>query len=61
MTWKWPYAVDGEYTAHVQKNESLIRPDSADLDLVDEVLESGQEFYAITDVRSAIGTSSIGS
>jgi hypothetical protein len=61
MTWKLPVAIDGVYSQHIQFNGVLIRPDSIDLDLVDELLESQQEFFAITDVRSAIASASIGS
>jgi len=52
---KAPYQVDGEYGQHIQFSGVLTRPDSADLADVDEVLESVQELWAVTDFREDIG------
>jgi hypothetical protein len=56
---KFPYATDGAYNDHVQMNMTCIRPKAATLTLVDEVLESAQEIWAITDFREDIGAAEL--
>jgi len=45
----------GEYKTFVQTTTTCVRPGTADLDLVDEILEEIQEVLAVTDFRSDIG------
>jgi hypothetical protein len=60
VQFKFPYAdAAGDYSDHIQKNMTLIRPKAATLTLVDEVLESAQEIWAITDFREDIGAAEL--